>query len=546
MIPSLTRLLHGRRPTPVDRDAETIIQSPLNDPATIDRIFGAGAPDEPWHRRYFALEVEARPALTPFFDPAYYRQTNPDVALARLDPYLHFLWHGLGEGRSPHPLIDVAFMRQQLERSGAEPSIDAPRLAELLRDNAISPHPMFDVGHYLGRYPDVAESGTSALLHFITHGAEEGRTPHGGFDPDAAVRNHPGISRYEAFLHHAAAVIPVVREAGAATTEGVRGVFDGVDAQTAQGWAFDPKNPSARLEIEILEGDRVVARGRADRLREDLRRAGVGDGRCHFRLPVSSELRDGAPHRLVARAVATGTLLQGNHQLVCRVRASTPYDLLPLAEARAMARRIGKETSSPRLDRYLEELARCSLLIETGQGAAAVHALEQLADRYPGNPVTDLKLGEACLEAGDPAAAIVAFGRIDPRGPLAAWSLLGMGNASRLLEHWSEAEAFYVQARAIAPQLPHPGRRLRQLAFRQARDEAARLAEAGDRRAAVARLVPELISNPGDPGVCDMVAALMDSEARNYDDPLVNRANNAWRLLGIVAGAARERRERGH
>lgn len=553
MTPSLKMLLRGRRSAPIDGDAETIIHSPLNEPAIVSGILGEGAPADAWHRRYFALAAEARPALTPFFDPAFYREANPDVAGARLDPYLHFLSHGLAEGRSPHPLIDVGFIRQQLAHEGADAALDANRLAGLLRGNTISPHPLFDVGYYLDRYPDVADSGTSAVLHFITHGAEEGRTPHSGFDPDAEMQQHASATRYQAFLRYAGAVVPVVRESNPALAGGIQGVFDGVGGHAAQGWAFDPARPGVRLEIEIVEGERVVARGHADRLREDLRRAGIGDGRCHFSLAVSSELRDGAPHCLVARVVGTDVVLQGTHQLVSRPRPDIPYDALPAADTEHLAKQAAANRTPFALPgSYLEELARCNLLIATGQGDAAVAALERLSARYPGNAMTDLKLGEAHLEAGNPAAAIVAFGRIDPRGPLAGWALLGLGNASRLLEHWGEAEAFYVQAQSIAADLPHPRRRLRQLGFRHARVEAARLAEAGDRQGAVAHLVPELIARPGDAGVCDMVAGLLGSEAfdpgqaRAYDDPLVNRANSAWRLLEVVAASAHARLERGH
>lgn len=548
MTPSFNMLLRRRRAAPGDSDSDAIIHSPLNEPAIVSALLGEDASADAWQRRYFALAADARPALTPFFDPAFYREANPDVAGAGVDPYLHFLAHGLAEGRSPHPLIDVAFMRQQLARQGGDGLIDANRLVGLLRDNTISPHPMFDVRYYLHRYPDVADSGTSAVLHFITHGAEEGRSPHSGFDPDAELQQCDGGSRYRAYLRYAgAAAVPVPAGAG-----GVQGVFDGVGDHAAQGWAFDPTRPGVRLEIEIVEGDRVVARGHADRLREDLRRAGIGDGRCHFRLALSSELRDGAPHVLVARVAATGAVLQGSHRFVSRARPGKPYDAVPLSDTLQLARKLvpnGAAFTPP--ERYLDALARCNLLIETGQGAEAVSALEDLSARYPGHPVTDLKVGEAQLEAGDPAAAIVALGRVDPRGPLAGWSLLGMGNASRLMEHWAEAEAFYVQAQAIAPQLPHARRRLRQLGFREARAEAVRLAEAGDRRAAIAQLVPELISNPGDPGVCDMVAGLLDEtgdadRAGGYDDPLINRANSAWRLLGVVAASGHERRERGH
>jgi hypothetical protein len=43
--------------------------------------------------------------------------------------------------------------------------------------DARNPHPGFDVARYLNAYPDVASSGTDPLIHFVLHGAREGRQP---------------------------------------------------------------------------------------------------------------------------------------------------------------------------------------------------------------------------------------------------------------------------------------------------------------------------------------------------------------------------------
>jgi hypothetical protein len=40
-----------------------------------------------------------------------------------------------------------------------------------------NPGPGFDTAGYLKRYPDVAEAGLNPLLHYITHGKSEGRSP---------------------------------------------------------------------------------------------------------------------------------------------------------------------------------------------------------------------------------------------------------------------------------------------------------------------------------------------------------------------------------
>jgi len=72
-----------------------------------------------------------------FFNSAHYLETNPDVRAAGVDPALHYLVHGGGEGRDPGPF--------------------------------------FSTKAYLARYPDVAAAGLNALLHYETQGRRENR-----------------------------------------------------------------------------------------------------------------------------------------------------------------------------------------------------------------------------------------------------------------------------------------------------------------------------------------------------------------------------------
>ena len=76
-------------------------------------------------------------ASSPLFDPQWYLERNPDVAINSKDPALHYLLHGAREGRAPGP--------------------------------------RFDGSAYLQANPDVANSKTNPLLHFIRHGRNENR-----------------------------------------------------------------------------------------------------------------------------------------------------------------------------------------------------------------------------------------------------------------------------------------------------------------------------------------------------------------------------------
>jgi GT2 family glycosyltransferase len=84
-----------------------------------------------------ASKLREQRAINEFFDPAWYLKTYPDVAVAGLDPFSHYLSSGAPEGRDPGP--------------------------------------NFSTWGYLSRYPDVAALELSPLLHYVQVGRAEGR-----------------------------------------------------------------------------------------------------------------------------------------------------------------------------------------------------------------------------------------------------------------------------------------------------------------------------------------------------------------------------------
>lgn len=92
----------------------------------------------------------------------------------------------------------------------------------------------------------------------------------------------------------------------------VHGHFDDLLNGNADGWVFFPERPQLRADVEVLCDGRVVATGKADRLRPDLQEAGITDGRCSFSLPVDPSLFDGGPHQLSVREQRTGQVLEGS------------------------------------------------------------------------------------------------------------------------------------------------------------------------------------------------------------------------------------------
>jgi hypothetical protein len=53
------------------------------------------------------------------------------------------------------------------------------------------PHPLFDTRWYAARYPDVRESGANPLVHFLERGAAQGRDPGPSFSSAWVLERHP-------------------------------------------------------------------------------------------------------------------------------------------------------------------------------------------------------------------------------------------------------------------------------------------------------------------------------------------------------------------
>ena len=134
---------------------------------------------------YLRQPVAARPQVSLFFDPGYYRLLNADALAEGEDPLLHFLEVGIRELRSPHPLIDLRFIASSDPLILGEPAgIDA--LMDLLDYDLVPPSPYFDLDFYASQFagPDGAAPPEGGMLrHFLINGAYTGRKPNPWLDP---------------------------------------------------------------------------------------------------------------------------------------------------------------------------------------------------------------------------------------------------------------------------------------------------------------------------------------------------------------------------
>lgn len=196
------------------------------------------------------------------------------------------------------------------------------------------------------------------------------------------------------------------------------GVMDVLRLDRVAGWAIDRTDAAAALEIEIRREGRPVATVRADRLRKDLERGGLGTGRYGFTCTLEPPLEPGFEFTVTAVArSADGALL----------------DL----------KRPGAATQSPdrerrMLERLYEEVTAIAnrLAAPPPPAAPAPHEAAEaaLADAVRRIELTQLRV-EAALSAVAPPAppeikglrtiAVTALALAAGSLALGLWSLLG-------------------------------------------------------------------------------------------------------------------------
>ena len=148
------------------------------------------------------------------FDADWYRLAYPYIVRDNIDPLTHFLRSGKQYGLSPSRAFDAARYLEEHEearRSHLNPLLHYLKHGQA-RGLAIHEAPpsnadrilesgFFDGEWYLRRYPDVAVAGYPALLHYMVHGAAEGRSPGPDFDARWYLARYPDIAGIDPLLH---------------------------------------------------------------------------------------------------------------------------------------------------------------------------------------------------------------------------------------------------------------------------------------------------------------------------------------------------------
>lgn len=87
----------------------------------------------------------------------------------------------------------------------------------------------------------------------------------------------------------------------------IRGAIDVADAIRIAGWAYDPRDPAARLEVQLFIDEQFVATQHADEVREDLISAGAAQDAKHgFTFAVPALQLATGKHSVTIYAVRPG------------------------------------------------------------------------------------------------------------------------------------------------------------------------------------------------------------------------------------------------
>lgn len=140
----------------------------------------------------YVLGMTSSIADMPLLDRNIYRALHPDVAKSKIDPFIHYLEFGQGEGRSPHPLLNYAYYTQRYPETARYGHSVLEHYLRFGTAKGYDPCELFSTSDYLARYPDVQHTKYNPLLHYLRH---PGCQPHPSFDSNFYLTQYPDIAR---------------------------------------------------------------------------------------------------------------------------------------------------------------------------------------------------------------------------------------------------------------------------------------------------------------------------------------------------------------
>jgi len=216
-------------------------------------------------------------------------------------------------------------------------------------------------------------------------------------------------------MSHADAAMPRPAE--------LQGLVDNAITNRLYGWAWNAAAAAERVTVELRLGDEVVATAVAERERADLAKAGVGDGRHAFELPLKPEwvvrrselavfarAADGSEAALALRIRRADVDPTGDVQRVLEAAAQAHRQLREDIER--LARRLPGEDASP--DGLLRALATGQAMLAEQQATLTLW-LTRLDEKLaalpePTGPAPPARRGDLWQGVLYGALAMVALG----------------------------------------------------------------------------------------------------------------------------------------
>jgi len=130
---------------------------------------------------------------------------------------------------------------------------------------------------------------------------------------------------------------PSAAEPAADAVLSIPGCVEVISHKEIVGWAWDPLDPDQPVPVDIYDGTQLLMRVRADIFRDDLRVAGIGNGRHGFAIGNPGALLPLARHLIAVRRAADGVDLQGSPQWLLRAEAGVDASLTQFLEAATAA-----------------------------------------------------------------------------------------------------------------------------------------------------------------------------------------------------------------
>lgn len=145
----------------------------------------------------------------------WYRLCNPYIVPIKIDPLAHFLANGRKYRLSPSRKFDSARYLNEYETARISHLNPLVHYLEIGRSAGLTIYPappsaadritnsgLFDADWYLDQNLDVKSKGVPPLLHYMVHGANEGRSPGPNFDSKWYLQRYNDIAGMDPLLHY--------------------------------------------------------------------------------------------------------------------------------------------------------------------------------------------------------------------------------------------------------------------------------------------------------------------------------------------------------